>query len=269
MPSSMLRLLNWHSRGLCPRLTHGRTQTGCGSSRAELWANVRRKAHSRCVENQAVMGNCLHERPYASAVYGESQRGEVEGTWNYASNLSRRHVAGPGQCSASHRRSSPRGADEVARFSSKPTHLQTEDAMANEATQNSELSPKAIRNIVLVHGAFTDGSCWAKIIPPLQQKGYHVVAVQNPMTSLADEVSATKRILALQDGPVLLVGHSWGGVVITEAGDGPKVAGLVYLTAYAPEVGQSANDAGAPYGWTEGQKQIRVDSDQFAYVTPE
>jgi pimeloyl-ACP methyl ester carboxylesterase len=141
--------------------------------------------------------------------------------------------------------------------------------MANEATQNSELSPKAIRNIVLVHGAFTDGSCWAKIIPPLQQKGYHVVAVQNPMTSLADEVSATKRILALQDGPVLLVGHSWGGVVITEAGDGPKVAGLVYLTAYAPEVGQSANDAGAPYGWTEGQKQIRVDSDQFAYVTPE
>lgn len=73
----------------------------------------------------------------------------------------------------------------------------------------------------------------------------------------------------LQDGPSLLVGHSWGGVVITEAGDDPKVAALVYLTAYSPEVGQSANDASGPYGWTEGQKQIRVDSEKFAYLAPE
>jgi len=127
----------------------------------------------------------------------------------------------------------------------------------------------AMKNIVLVHGAFTDGYCWAKIIPRLQEKGYNAVAVQNPMTSLAAEVSATKRMIALQDGPVLLVGHSWGGVVITEAGNDPQVAGLVYLTAYAPEEGQSANDAGAPFGWTEGQKQIRVDSEKFAYVTAE
>jgi len=127
----------------------------------------------------------------------------------------------------------------------------------------------AMKNIVLVHGAFTDGSCWAKIIPRLQEKGYNAVAVQNPMTSLAAEVSATKRMIALQDGPVLLVGHSWGGVVITEAGNDPQVAGLVYLTAYAPEEGQSANDAGPPFGWTEGQKQIRVDSEKFAYVTAE
>lgn len=141
--------------------------------------------------------------------------------------------------------------------------------MAVQAEEPSTPVTAGIKNIVLVHGAFTDGSCWAKVIPPLQAKGYHVVAVQNPMTSLADEVSATKRMIALQGGPVVLVGHSWGGVVITEAGDHSKVGALVYVTAYAPEVGQSANDAGAPYGWTDGQKQIRVDSAKFAYVTPE
>jgi pimeloyl-ACP methyl ester carboxylesterase len=126
-----------------------------------------------------------------------------------------------------------------------------------------------VKNIVLVHGAFADGSSWSKIIPLLQDMGYNAVAVQNPMTSLADEVSFTKRIIALQDGPVILVGHSWGGAVITQAGDDPNVAGLVYVTAYAPEVGQSANDASGPFGWTEGQKQIRLDSEKFATVTLE
>jgi pimeloyl-ACP methyl ester carboxylesterase len=126
-----------------------------------------------------------------------------------------------------------------------------------------------VKNIVLVHGAFADGSSWSKVITILQQMGYNAVAVQNPMTSLNDEVSFTKRIIALQDGPVILVGHSWGGAVITQGGDDPKVASLVYVTAYAPEVGQSANDASSPFGWTEGQKQIRVDSDKFATVTSE
>src|ERR1700751_6052709 len=93
----------------------------------------------------------------------------------------------------------------------------------------------SVKNIVLVHGAFADGSSWSKVIPLLQKMGYHVAAVQNPMTSLADEVAFTKRIIALQDGPVILVGHSWGGAVITQSGDDPKVAGLVYLAAYAPE----------------------------------
>jgi len=130
-------------------------------------------------------------------------------------------------------------------------------------------SASTVKNIVLVHGAFADGSSWAKVIPLLQEMGYHVAAVQNPMTSLADEVAFTKRIIALQDGPVILVGHSWGGAVITQAGEDPKVAGLVYVAAYAPEVGQSANDASSPFGWTEGQKQIRVDSDKFATVTSE
>src|SRR6202789_3020315 len=129
--------------------------------------------------------------------------------------------------------------------------------------------PQLVKNIVLVHGAFADGSCWSKVIALLQEAGYHAVAVQNPMTSLADEVAFTKRIIALQNGPVVLVGHSWGGAVITQAGDDSKVAALVYVTAYAPEVGQSANDASSPFGWTEGQKQIRVDGEKFATVTAE
>lgn len=131
------------------------------------------------------------------------------------------------------------------------------------------LPPSAVKNVVLVHGAFADGSSWSKVIPLLQAMGYHVTAVQNPMTSLADEVAFTKRIIALQDGPVILVGHSWGGAVITQAGDDPKVVGLVYVAAYAPEVGQSVNDASSPFGWTDGQKQIRVDADKFATVTSE
>jgi pimeloyl-ACP methyl ester carboxylesterase len=130
-------------------------------------------------------------------------------------------------------------------------------------------SKTVVTNIVLVHGAFADGTSWSKVIPLLEAKGYHVTAVQNPLTSLADDVAATKRIVAVQDGPVILVGHSWGGAVITQAGDDPKIAGLVYVAAYAPEVGQSANDASGPYGLTEGQKQIRVDSEKFAYMTSE
>jgi pimeloyl-ACP methyl ester carboxylesterase len=105
------------------------------------------------------------------------------------------------------------------------------------------------------------------VIPLLEEKGYHATAVQNPLTSLADDVASTKRIIALQDGPVLLVGHSWGGAVITQVGDDAKVAGLVFVAAYAPEEGQSANDASTPFGITEGQKQIRVDSEKFASMT--
>ena len=131
------------------------------------------------------------------------------------------------------------------------------------------MAPASVKNIVLVHGAFADGSSWSKVIPLLQEMGYYAVAVQNPMTSLADEVAFTKRIIALQDGPLILVGHSWGGAVITQAGDDPKVAALVYITAYAPEVGQSANDASSPFGWTAGQKQIRVDNEKFATISSE
>src|SRR5437773_11935075 len=90
-----------------------------------------------------------------------------------------------------------------------------------------------VKNIVFVHGAFADGSSWAKVITILQAKGYNVTAVQNPLTSFADDVAATNRTLALQTGPVILVGHSWGGAVITEAGVDPKVAGILYVAAFA------------------------------------
>lgn len=95
-----------------------------------------------------------------------------------------------------------------------------------------------VKNIVLVHGLYADGSSWEKVIPLLQAKGYHVTSVQNPTTSLDADVDAVKRTLALQDGPTLLVAHSYGGMVITQAGDDPKVAGLVYIAARAPDVGE-------------------------------
>ncbi|MFJ3054572.1 alpha/beta fold hydrolase [Herbaspirillum sp. NPDC087042] len=95
-----------------------------------------------------------------------------------------------------------------------------------------------IRNVVLVHGAYADGSCWTEVIERLQRAGLHVTSVQNPLSSLADDVQATRRILALQDGPTILVGHSWAGTVITEAGNDAKVAGLVYVAARAPDVGE-------------------------------
>jgi pimeloyl-ACP methyl ester carboxylesterase len=126
-----------------------------------------------------------------------------------------------------------------------------------------------VKNIVLVHGAFADGTSWAKVIPILEARSFHVVAVQNPLTSLSDDVNATRRIIAMQDGPVILVGHSWGGTVISEAGDDPKVAGLVYVAAYAPDVGMSANDTSKPFGATPGQKAIQVDSQHFAWMSEE
>jgi pimeloyl-ACP methyl ester carboxylesterase len=102
-------------------------------------------------------------------------------------------------------------------------------------------------SIVLVHGAFADGSSWAKVIPILQAKGYNVTAVQNPLTSFADDLAATKRALDLQTGPVVLVGHSWAGVVITEAGIDPKVVGLVYVAAFGPDVGEVVADINKSY----------------------
>jgi pimeloyl-ACP methyl ester carboxylesterase len=94
------------------------------------------------------------------------------------------------------------------------------------------------RNVVLVHGAYADGSCWSDVIARLQKAGMRATAVQNPLTSLADDVEATGRILALQDGPTVLVGHSWAGTVISEAGVHPKVSALVYVAARAPDAGE-------------------------------
>lgn len=95
-----------------------------------------------------------------------------------------------------------------------------------------------VRNVVLVHGLYADGSSWGKVIPLLQAQGLHVTAVQNPTTSFQDDVDAVRRVLALQDGPTLLVAHSYGGMVISEAGTDPKVSGLVYVAARAPDAGE-------------------------------
>ncbi len=124
-----------------------------------------------------------------------------------------------------------------------------------------------VRTIVLVHGAFADGSSWAKVIPLLQAKGYSAVAVQNPLSSLADDVAATKRAIAEADGPVLLVGHSWAGMVISEAGSDPKVAGLVYVSALVPKSGQSAADTTKGYPDAPGSAQAKPDAAGYLSLT--
>src|SRR6266436_6577087 len=99
--------------------------------------------------------------------------------------------------------------------------------------------PVSASNVVLVHGAYADGSCWSEVIGRLQLVGLKATAVQNPLTALADDVAATRRILALQDGPTVLVGHSWAGTVISEAGVDPKVSARVYVAARVPDAGEA------------------------------
>src|SRR5271155_1621956 len=107
------------------------------------------------------------------------------------------------------------------------------------ASAQAALPKGAAHNIVLVHGAFVDQTSWQPVADILTKKGYHVTLVENPLTSLAADVDATKQALAQQDGKTVLVGHSWAGVVITEAGNDPKVSALVYVSALAPDVGES------------------------------
>ncbi len=123
-----------------------------------------------------------------------------------------------------------------------------------------------VKNIVLVHGAFADGSGWRRVADILGKDGYTVSVVQQPLTSLADDVAATKRVLDLQQGPAILVGHSYGGVVITEAGNAPNVVGLVYIAAFIPDNGQSALDllGQAP----AANNDLRATADGFLYIDP-
>ena len=110
----------------------------------------------------------------------------------------------------------------------------TSALVAGQVAAASSTAVPAVRNVVLVHGAYADGSGWNDVIARLQQAGMHVTSVQNPLTSLADDAAATRRALAQQDGPTILVGHSWAGTVISETGTDDKVAALVYLAASAP-----------------------------------
>jgi pimeloyl-ACP methyl ester carboxylesterase len=111
--------------------------------------------------------------------------------------------------------------------------------------------------IVLVHGAFANAGCWSKLIPLLRAKGYSVVASNCPLSSLADDVAAVRLTIQMQEGPVLLAGHSWGGAIITEAGNDPKVCGLVYIAAAAPDSGQSFNDWWKGYLAAPGAPEIK------------
>ncbi len=125
-----------------------------------------------------------------------------------------------------------------------------------------------IKNIVLVHGAFVDESSWDGVTAILAAKGYTVTAVKNPLTSLADDVAATEAVLDAQDGPVVLVGHSWGGVVIGEAGDNAKVKALVYVSAFAPEKGESVSALAASGPATPGTAAIRPDAKGYLTIDP-
>ena len=136
------------------------------------------------------------------------------------------------------------------------------------SSRGNAQTPSSARNVVLVHGAYADGSCWSEVVARLQQAGMRATAVQNPLTSLADDVDATRRILALQDGPTVLVGHSWAGTVISEAGVNPKVSALVYVAARAPDAGEDYAALAASFPTPPASAGL-VKSDGFAQLSEE
>ena len=127
--------------------------------------------------------------------------------------------------------------------------------------------PSGIKNIVLVHGAFVDGSGWKPVYDILVKKGYHVIIVQQPLTTFINDVNAVKRVLDMQDGPCILVGHSYGGAIITEAGNDDHVAGLVYIAAHAPDKGE--NEAANGKMYPPAYKSLQKTKDGFDYINPE
>jgi pimeloyl-ACP methyl ester carboxylesterase len=134
-------------------------------------------------------------------------------------------------------------------------------------TVQAQNSP--VKNVVLVHGAWADGSGWKGVYDILVKDGYNVSLVQEPETSFQDDVAATKRVLALQDGPCILVAHSYGGAVITEAGTDPSVAGLVYIAAHMPDAGENESDDGKRFPSDLSKSNaIKKTADGFTYLDP-
>ena len=161
------------------------------------------------------------------------------------------------------------GAAAAAAASLMTAGTAAADASASAPASQSApaASPGMIRNVVLVHGLFADGSSWSKVIPILQRAGLHVTAVQNPLTSFQDDVEATRRVLALQDGPTVLVAHSYGGMVISETGVDPKVAALVYIAARAPDAGEDYGALARKFPTPPASAGIQWTVDGFGQLT--
>jgi pimeloyl-ACP methyl ester carboxylesterase len=149
------------------------------------------------------------------------------------------------------------------------THTLALGAVPSAIAANKQTSADlSTPTVVMVHGAFADGSSWNKVIPLLQAKGLKAVAVQNPLTSLEDDVAATKRIIDAQTGPVVLVGHSWAGTVITQAGGNDKVKALVYVASFAPALGETSVEATKPYPTPSGAAHFIQSADGFLTLPP-
>jgi pimeloyl-ACP methyl ester carboxylesterase len=142
----------------------------------------------------------------------------------------------------------------------------TKKKSANTSTSSQSTQG---RTIVLVHGAFADASSWSKVIPLLSAKGYNVIAVHLPMTSVGDDVAAVKRVIDAQPGDVTLVGHSYGGRIITEAGNNAKVKSLVYVAAFAPDKDESITSIGKGSPPPDWQSSLKVDGGDYAWLPPE
>jgi len=157
-------------------------------------------------------------------------------------------------------------AGSIAALSASALLAQRAAAAASPPTRKSVSAPP-VRNVVLVHGLFADGSSWGKVIPILQRAGLRVSAVQNPLSSFDDDVAATRRVLALQDGPTVLVAHSYGGMVISEAGTDPKVASLVYVAARAPDAGEDYGALARRYPTPPASAGIRWGADGYGELS--
>ena len=144
--------------------------------------------------------------------------------------------------------------------------LGLEKELGQRADTTNASNPPAATNIVLVHGAFADGTSWSRVIPLLEKKGFTVTAVQNPLTSLVEDVATTRRLLAMQNGPTILVGHSYAGFVVTEAGNAPNVTGLVYVSSYGPDEAESHDDLVKLFPAPAGIPAIRMDEDGFLWI---
>jgi pimeloyl-ACP methyl ester carboxylesterase len=140
------------------------------------------------------------------------------------------------------------------------------NTFTEKKTENPKFSPVEVKNIILVHGAFVDGSGWKPVYDILKKAGYHVTIVQQPLTSFAADLAAVKRVIGLQNGACILVAHSYGGAIITEAGNDPKVIGLVYIAAHAPDRGESEGENGKLH--PSAYKSLQKGADGFDYIDP-